>query len=57
MNPIIIYKELGFIYIVNGRKFLDYNKAKEYKEELYAKQESQAEKVRQKEKKESYQKI
>ena len=57
MNPTLIYKELDFIYIVNGKKFIDYKKAKEYREELYAKQESETEKVRQKEKKRSYQEI
>ena len=42
-----IYKELGFIYIVDGHKFFDIKEAEEY-----AKQKSKVQKAR-KEKKES----
>ena len=29
-DKIIMYKELHFVYIVNGKKFLDKEKAEEY---------------------------
>ena len=57
MNPIVIYKELEFVYIVKGRKFIDLNQAEKYRGELYAKQESQNKKIREEEKKRIYQEI
>ena len=29
-NDVIIFKEIAFVYIVNGKKFLDEEEAKEY---------------------------
>ena len=29
-NDVIIFKEIAFVYIVNGEKFLDEEEAKEY---------------------------
>ena len=33
-DKIIMYKELAFVYIVNGKRFLNKEKAEQYLEEL-----------------------
>ena len=55
MNKIRIFKELGFIYIAGGKKLLTKKDAEDYanmKEvaENHAKQESEAEKIREEKK-------